>query len=310
MTELSLAEAVPLAHVVVDRVARDHDVRVVYIKGPAAAAQGLRAERTSLDVDALVDPARRDVLARALTELGWVDEHPYTSPTVLPMHSLTHRHSSWPCELDLHDRFPGFFTEPQEVFETLWRRRSGIELATRRIACPDRAAHALVLALHALRDPHDPAKTAELADLVDRVGTSFGRDDLHDLAVLAHELGAADTASPFLTAVGAPPVGRGSTARADLAAWRLRTEPGDPTAVSWVDALRRQPLRSWPRFLWYAAWLSEHELRVADPSLPHTRSAVLRARLRRLRRGLAALPGAVRSVRGHDQSPDGHEGGP
>src|SRR5262245_15615840 len=151
VTELALAEAVPLAHVVVDRVAREHDVRVLFIKGPTAVAQGLRPERVSLDVDALVDPARRSVLAAALTDLGWVDENPYTSPTVLPMHSLTHRHTSWPCELDLHDRFPGFFAEPQDVFEQLWVRRDSVEVAGQRIPCTDRTAQALVLALHALR---------------------------------------------------------------------------------------------------------------------------------------------------------------
>jgi glycosyltransferase involved in cell wall biosynthesis len=304
VTELLLTEAVPLAHVAVHRVARDHDVRVLFIKGPTAVAQGLRAERVSLDVDALVDPSRRDVLAAALTDLGWVDEHPYTSPTVLPMHSLTHRHPSWPCELDLHDRFPGFFADPQAVFDALWERRASVEVAAREIDCPDRAAQALVLALHALRDPHDPVKQDELSDLAGRVSASFDRDGLRDLAVLARDLGAGDTAAPFLAAVGAPQVGKGTTARADLQAWRLRTEPGDPTAVSWVDELRRQPWRSWPRYLWYAAWLSEHELRVADPGLPPTRSAVLRARVRRLRRGLGALPGAVRSVWTQDDEED------
>src|SRR3954451_764135 len=154
MTELALTEAVPLAHAGGGRGARGHDVRVLVIKGPTAMAQGLRAERVSLDVDALVDPARRGVLAAALAELGWLDENPYTSPTVLPMHSLTHRHRRWPCELDLHDRFPGFFAEPQDVFEHLWSRRSAVEVAGREIPCPDRAGQALVLALHALRDPH------------------------------------------------------------------------------------------------------------------------------------------------------------
>ena len=76
MTELALAEAVPLAHALVDRVAVDVDVRVLFIKGPAAALQGLRTRRASVDVDVLVDPSRRQVLAERLTDLGWVDETP------------------------------------------------------------------------------------------------------------------------------------------------------------------------------------------------------------------------------------------
>jgi CDP-glycerol glycerophosphotransferase (TagB/SpsB family) len=297
VTELALPEAVPLAHAVVDRVARDHAVRILFIKGPTAVAQGLRSPRVSLDVDALVDPARRGALADALAELGWIDEHPYTSPTVLPMHSLTHRHPSWPCELDLHDRFPGFFADPRDVFDRLWERRTTVEVADREIACVDRAAQALVLALHALRDPHEPAKAADLSELLDRVTDLFDDSDLRDLAELAHALGAADTAAPFLIAAGAPEVGRGTTDADDLRAWRLRTQPSQTTAVSWVETWRTLPKRSWPRYLWYAATLSDAELRLANPGLAPGRAALLRARMRRLRRGLGALPHAVRDVR-------------
>lgn len=293
---LALHEAVPLAHTVVDRVARDHDVRVLFIKGPAAVAQGLRADRPSVDVDALVDPARRHVLAAALPALGWVDEHPYTSPTVLPMHSLTFRHPRWPCELDLHDRFPGLFADPQACFEVLWARRTTVRVAAQDVPAPDRACHALILALHCLRDPHETWRRTELEALQQQLRDELDDEALHDLAVLADTLGAADTAAPFLRAVGAPPIGVGSLSAADRRAWRLRTEPSDATAVSWVAELRRLPLRSWPRYLWYAAWLSDHELRMANPDLPDDPTALRRARVRRLRRGLAALPAAARSV--------------
>ena len=230
MTELALSEAVPLAHALLDRLALESGVRVLFIKGPTAVAQGLRAPRESLDVDALVDPARRDHLAERLAELGWVDEHPYTSPTVLPMHSTTHRHDRWPNELDLHDRFPGFFADAQDVFERLWERRKTVNVAAHDIACPDPAGQALVLALHTLRDPHDPSKAHELASLVERVSATATADSLRDLAELARDLGAADTAAPFLDRVGAPAVGRGSTDPADLRAWELRTQPDATTA--------------------------------------------------------------------------------
>lgn len=297
VTELALSEAVPLAHALVDRVAGESEVRLLFIKGPTAVEQGLRAPRGSLDVDALVDPARRDHLAARLTALGWVDEHPYTSPTVLPMHSTTHRHQGWPCELDLHDRFPGFFADPQDVFERLWERRSTVTVAAHALPCPDPAGQALVLALHALRDPHDLSKAHELRTLVERASTVFTDSALRDLAELARDLGAADTAAPFLDRVGAPPVGRGTTAPADIQAWDLRTKPAGTTAVSWVHELRRLPWHRRPRYLWYAVWLSDVELRLAEPHLPPGRLSMLRARLRRLRRGLRAVPAAVRSVR-------------
>jgi hypothetical protein len=297
--ELALAEAVPLAHALVARAALDHDVRVLFIKGPVAAEQGLRPRRPSVDVDVLVDPMRRGLLAATLDDLGWVDENPYHSPTVLPQHSLTHRHESWPCELDLHDRFPGFFADPQAVFEALWVRRTTVRVAGQDVPAPDRSGHALVLALHSLRDPHEQLRQVDLHDLEQRLVGELGAAELRDLAGLARTLGAADTAAPFLRAVGAPPIGLGSTSASDLRAWRLRTEPSDSTAVSWVEELRHLPPRAWPRYLWYAAFLSDHELRMADPDLPDDRKALARARLRRLRRGLAAAPAAVRSVLHH-----------
>jgi hypothetical protein len=297
VTELALSEAVPLAHALVNRVAHDEGVRLLFIKGPAAAEQGLRAPRTSLDVDALVDPSGRHLLAERLTDLGWVDAHPYTSPTVLPMHSLTHRHRGWPCELDLHDRFPGFFAEPQEVFERLWERRGTVTVAAQDVPCPDRAGQTLVLALHALRDRNDRAKADELTKLVEQVVADATEASLGELAELARDLGAADTAAPFLDQVGAPPVGRGTTGQDDLRAWHLRTEPATTTAVSWIHELRTVPWYRWPGYLWYAATLSEVELRLAEPNLPEGRGPLMRARVRRLRRGLRALPAAVRAVR-------------
>jgi Uncharacterised nucleotidyltransferase len=301
VSEILLSEAVPLAHALLERVAEQEGVRVLFVKGPAAAEQGLRAARTSVDVDAMVDPAQHHRLAERLGRLGWVDDHPYTSPTVLPMHSTTHRHAAWPCELDIHDRFPGFFADRQDVFERLWARRQHVVVAARRLPCPDDAGHALVLALHALRDPHAPGKAAELEDLAERVGATSDAASLRDLADLAHALGAADTAAPFLERVGAPAVGRGSTPPEDLQAWRLRTQP-EASVAGWLDELRRLPKRQWPRFLWYAAVLTETELRLDDPSLPPGRGALARARLRRLRRGLRAVPVAARNLRRHDRS--------
>ena len=296
MTELALPEAVPLAYALVNRVADNLGIRVLFIKGPVARLQGLRGEHISVDVDVMVDPARRDDLAAALSALGWVDENPHTSPRVLPLHSWTHRNPQWPCELDLHDRFPGFFAEPQAAFETLWSRRAHETVAAQGLPTPDVGGHVLVLALHALRDPHSASYQAALTNLVAKVEKLLDEDGLTDLATLAHVMGAADTARPFLVRLGAPPIGVGTTSEADLRLWRLRTTPGDRTAVSWVEELRRMPRRSWPRFLWYALVLSEKELRLADPSLPSGRMAVFRARARRLRRGVSAVPSAVRAV--------------
>jgi glycosyltransferase involved in cell wall biosynthesis len=302
VTELELSEAVPLAHAAVARAAADHDVRVLFFKGPVAALQGLRPERASQDVDALVDPARVPVLAAALTGLGWVDESQFATPTAAT-YSRTHRHASWPCELDLHTTFPGLYAPEQAVFERLWSRRESVEVAAREVPCPDPQAHALLLALNSLRDPHETTKISQLADLVRRVSGSFDQPALHGLGALARDLGAADTVAPFLSAVGAPNDGIGSTSQEDLHAWRLRTQPAWRVAT-WMEGLRSRPVRSWPGYLWYAAMLTDAELRRAHPELAPGRIPLLRLRVARLRRGLRAVPTAWRNVRDTNAEPD------
>ena len=156
MTQFALSEAVPLAHAVVDRVARDSQVRVMFIKGPAAQKQGLRTQRSSVDVDAFVDPAGIEVLTTRLGELGWTDQQ-YSTPTA-PSYSRTRRHASWPCELDLHTSFPGLYGHQQHVFERLWARHEHVSVAGLAIPCLDPQAHSLILALNCLRDPQDIIK--------------------------------------------------------------------------------------------------------------------------------------------------------
>lgn len=294
-SSLTLREAVPLAHALVQRVACEHDVRVLFIKGPAAVEQHLRPARQSADVDALVDPARLELLRGRLTEMGWVDEHPYSTPTAAD-YSRTHRHRAWPCELDLHVRFPGFFADPQAVFDLLWARRAVVDVAGQEIPCPDVQAHALLLALNSLRDPHKLAKSVPLEELVEHVAATFDAEALAGLGRLAQALGASDTSAPFLSMVGAPNEGLGSTAETDLAAWELRTQPAWRVAT-WLRGFRKQPVRSRPAYLWRALVLSEAEIRSGHPELPPGRRALARARWRRLKRGARRAPDAWRSIR-------------
>ena len=301
MTQLALSDAVLLAHTFVDRVARDRGVRVMFIKGAAAVEQGLRPAQGSVDVDALVDPARLQVLRDGLVELGWIDENPYSTPTAAS-YSRTHRHAAWPCELDLHTTFPGLYAPEQDTFERLWSRRDRVGVATCEVPCPDRQAHALILALNSLREPADAGKRQQLDDLVSRISESFDAQALSELGELARDIGAADTAAPFLAAVGARNAGLGTTAAADLHAWRLRTQAAWRTAT-WLEGLRHEPLRGLPAYLWNAVFLSEAELRMADPTMAPGRLPLFRARAHRIRRGLGDLPTALRQVRNIHRDP-------
>ena len=293
---LRLSEGVPLLHALMARVAERAGIRVLFIKGPILAMQGLRPERPSVDVDVLVDPARFEEAQAVLRSLGWRIEVVSTGAHIMTFHSKTYRHASWPCEIDVHDRFPGFLADPQVVFEALWERRTSAEIAGCDIPCPDVLGNTTVAALHALRDPSFEKSRRDLDFMAETLSARLDAAGLGELARLAEATGAADTLRPFLDRLGAPRVGVGSTPVADLHAWQLRTHSSGVKTVSWVYQLRQAPMRQRLPLLWHALILTEAEIRRAQPDAAPGALGLLGARVRRLRWGLKDLPRAARLV--------------
>jgi Uncharacterised nucleotidyltransferase len=292
---LTLAEAVPLLHGVVDRLATELDARILFIKGPILAQQGLRDGHESVDVDVWVEPASYGPLQRGLECLGWAVRVPSTGAHILPMHSTTYAHPMWPCEIDVHDRFPGFLADPQTTFEVMWSHRTTATVAGRELPCCDPVAHAAVAALHYLRDP-GYARNRELLDaLVVRVDERFDGRQRAQLAGLAEQTGAVGTLGPALHALGIETAPTAS--HPEDRAWRLRTSATGVKSVGWLVELRRTPLRRLPRTLLHAALLTEAEIRAHQPNAAPGGWGLFRARLRRLGWGLRDLPRACRLVR-------------
>ncbi len=293
---LDLSEAVPLGYAVLARVADDVGVRVLGIKGPVLALQGLREPRSSADVDVWVEPAGLRTLTDALERLGWHDGGFYDTPVIVPMHSVNHRHPAWPCELDVHHYFPGFLADPSEVFDVLWERRTSVELAHRTIEVPDPTAHAAIAALHYLRDAGRGTRRGELAGLVERLRarpTPFASD----MARLAAETGASEPLAPLLTSLGVTPTAATRPLVFSIDDWRLRTRAEVETGLSWVVGLSRTPWRRRPAFLWRGVFLDARQFRVpGETRVPRGRELAV-ARWRRIRRGVRALPAAVKGYR-------------
>jgi hypothetical protein len=291
---LHLDEAVPLLHGLVDEVARALGIRLLFIKGPVLTAQGLRDAHRSVDVDVLVDPARASDLRQGLERHGWGVRVPSTTARVLPRHSTAYAHRLWPCEIDVHDRFPGFLAEPQTTFEALWAHRTSVAVAGRNVLCPQPVAHLAVAALHLLREGTSPRTKEQLARLVELAGAALDTDQLFDLGVLAARTGSLGTLRPVLDALGLPSVVTGTTE--DLTDWQVRTSSRGVRSVGWVMELRRTPLRRWPATLVRAVLLTEAEIRDAQPQAAPGSWGLLLARLRRLRLGLRDIPRACRIV--------------
>jgi hypothetical protein len=293
---LNLSEAVPLLHGVVGEVARALDVRILFIKGPILTAQGLRGAHQSVDVDVLVDPARVVDLRRGLETLGWAVRVPSTTARVLPQHSSAYAHPLWPCEIDVHDRFPGFLADPTTTFQALWEHMTTASVAGREVPCPTPVAHVAIAALHVLRNAEAPGRREELADLVNVAKAAFGADECAQLAVLAARTASVGTLRPVLEAMGLSLITDEGPDIA-LTAWRIQASSPGVRSVGWVAQLGRTPLRRWPATLVHALLLTEAEIRDAQPHAGHGRWGLLRARLRRLGLGLRDVPRACMIIR-------------
>lgn len=242
-TTLHQQEAVLLAHALVARLADDVGARVLFIKGPTAVALGVRPDRPSTDVDVLADRAGFVTLCAALEDCGWQRRIVGTglrhAADLTFEHSAHFIHPQWPCDLDVHFSFPGFLAPEAEVFEALWATRTTVEVAGRAVPSPSTSGQALVVALHALRDPDKSTSQQDLATLK-TAASSWPPGTLTRLAELAVATGASDSARSFLADVGAPLAPSDPRHAARLADWRER-QRGLGRSTIWLVELRRAP---------------------------------------------------------------------
>jgi hypothetical protein len=305
-TELHQDEAVLLAHALVARLAEDVGARVLFIKGPTAVAQGVRPSRPSADVDVLVDPTAFEALCAAIESAGWrrrFGPSPLAHIKDLSFeHSAHFIHDGWPCDLDVHFTFPGFFAEPGLVFAALWEQRSSQVVAGRPVTTPDVLGQSLVVGLHALRDPHRPKSRADLehlAALLTRTLDDAGRASLAELSVVT---GARDSARELLESAGIDVDGP-ATPSPKLAAWEIFQEFGDTAGSMWLVELRRARWRERPGLLARAALPPRSALFGPDLAGTATRRQVAGAQLARWARALTALPRAAVILRRLRRSP-------
>lgn len=297
-TALAQPEGVALAHALLARLARDCGVRALAMKGPVSAHHGWREPRVSADADLLVEPRGLEPLVARLEELGW-ERKPYGAD-----HSVTLRHPLWPCELDLHGRFPGFLADADDAFDALWRTRSTIELAGYPQPCTGPEASAVVAALHALREPEHGRHQHEVEQLVQRLAqrsrTRAG------IEAVARETGALRTLAPLLDRLGWSPAAEDATLHAQAyAAWELRRATGGTSGVGWLVRLRCTPVRHWPALVPKIALGEQDRLRERFPAAPEGVRGLWLARWWRLRTAVRDLPAAIAATRRYSRTSRG-----
>ncbi|MGJ3189256.1 hypothetical protein [Paenarthrobacter sp. FR1] len=292
---LPVAVATPLAYALVDRIAAEHSVRVLAIKGPLLEKMGLRSQKISSDADILVEPSRMSEFCTILASYGWKDRDVRFAPSILDPHSRTLIHEEWPSDIDVHSYFPGFFGKAGEVFDLLWETRTQGELANVPVLTASRVANGVIALLHVLRNSSTAEDDAQYAELIAGLKQDMDPVQLQSLVrladvgrirrVLEKELRELGVDGPFddLTA-------------GELARWEINRTSAQATTGGWLYAIRMAEWRSKIRLFVRAVYPSNEELR-KDPGMAEAdRFGLIRSRVKRLARGIRTLPSASASL--------------
>jgi hypothetical protein len=178
---MPMSVRVRLAHALTQRVADEHGVDLLHVKGPAVDPTLSYPGRSGTDVDVLVRPAHLDTFVTALTDLGWERYSEFETGSPFE-HAANYWNSDWGY-IDVHRQFPGFRATPDAVFDRLWADRQELPIARWSCQVPDRTGQALVLLLHAARD--ESRGTAD----VPRIWAVLGSDGQGAVRSLAADLG-------------------------------------------------------------------------------------------------------------------------
>ncbi|MFE6995713.1 nucleotidyltransferase family protein [Microbacterium sp. NPDC057659] len=293
---LELSAAAPLAHALAADIARRRGIRALSIKGPVAEHHGLRAPRMSADADVLVEPARFAEFCDDLAGLGWRTRVGRDTPSLLPQHSATYIHPDWPCDIDVHWMFPGFFADAEVVFEALWRSRSTLTIASTRVSAPSRPGTAVVMALHAVRDLRAERHRSERLLVLTALTDSFTENERDEFIGIVRVGGAGWALKDLLAQAGLPGVDDDGDEARRLGWDIFRSNVDDASSVAWWRQIGAARWWEKPAWLWRAVWVPRRDVPRNDvDSLPSHREA-WEYRVRRWARGWRAT---MRHLRGN-----------
>jgi hypothetical protein len=307
VTEVALhaAEATALAHAMTAYIARDAGIRLLSIKGPVADHYRLRAPRVPADSDVWVEPGRFAEMCERLEARGWHLRVGRETPALLPQHSRTFIHGSWPCDIDLHWMFPGFFADPEAAFDAVWETRSAIRVAHTEVAVPSLAGSAVIGMLHALRNTQDPRHREERDLLATMLVERFSDDDRAEFYRIARGGGAVWVLRDVIAEARLGDV-VSDASEDEKHRWTLfQAYVEDGSAVSWWVQLRSAPLSQKGRLLARALWVPRVDVPRNDPSVLPTRTEAWRYQRLRWGRGGRALVRYFRRERDRDRARDG-----
>lgn len=195
---LTLAEAVPLGTVYLQRLLAAAGIRSLAIKGPAFVELGVRKPRQSNDIDLLIHPEDRRKAHDRLRMAGWSNVSAWL-PKQLDdvIHSTTWRHPTFPATADLHHGFAGLLCG-SSGFEIIWETRSVVSVAHSDVVTASAEQALVIEALNRFK-AHSSKSWAHVANGVASAAMPFDVSAVEEATIA---LGAEHTAAPLIEALG------------------------------------------------------------------------------------------------------------
>lgn len=191
--ELPLHVRVKMTHAMIAVLARENDVDILHIKGHAAPDDFYREGRSSSDADVLVRPAQADAFVKLLNAHGWKTVTSFQTGSIF-RHAAALWHQTWGY-VDVHRSFPGFTLPDETAFAELWNGHNTKIIANQQCNVPARLDHALIILVHASRDPSRGRTDADY--VIDALGqetsdvelraVKFGAETPYAIAVAEHQ---------------------------------------------------------------------------------------------------------------------------
>lgn len=304
MSVLPLSAANELAVGLVQTIAEERDARVIFIKGLVTERYRQRVSRPSSDVDVLVESGSFESVVTGLCSLGWHLRPQSMGHAAFVDHSVSLMHDRWPNDIDVHVYFPGFFNSSELVFEELWRERATVQLASHDVDVAGEVASFIIVVLHALRSPYEPASQQQL-DFAENYVKERGGSFLAAMEDVVKRTGASIAMAPFLRRLGIEPGDPGAPS-IQSAIWALHAEQGSRAADWGVLALLTPGVIPKLRLVRAALMPSVTDLKAERPWLESStftqrmvaRGTRLRVGARAVVQALPYLMGVVRLVAG------------
>jgi len=183
----------------------DLGIRAMLAGNIVFPANGLGAPELRPAFNLIVDPSTCRPLAAELIARGWVPARVRWFG-VLPPAVFALQEPRTGTLLNLFPLIPGFFTDPQTVFEHAWGFRGEMIIFDRRVPIVDRLL-TMVLSVHDNLGPRAAAPPAEseTGPLIDRFAALITNDELERLPRLVRGVGAEGVMRRLFDGLALPP---------------------------------------------------------------------------------------------------------